>query len=337
MNGKGVGTVSMPEVEPLITRLRTLGVTPVAAEPLRRHTSFKIGGPAALYVEPLTEDALLLALPPVFQTGLPILVMGLGSNLLVADAGFPGVVIEPQLALRTIVRDGNALLMGAGLPLAKAANEAARQGLGGLEFAISIPGTIGGAVAMNAGAHGSSMADVVTAVRIWSPEHGVEWVDADVMDYRYRFSRVQTEPWIVLAARLALTPTTESEVRAHMREHMDYRKATQPVGEKNAGSMFKNPEGHKSGALIEAVGSKGLQVGDARVSDLHANFFINLGGATAHDVLSLMRQVRQTVFQKFQVVLRPEVRWVGPPDGEEGTTWDNLWLREGEGLSALSG
>lgn len=330
-------TVAGPEVEPLIQRLRTLGVTLVPGEPLRRHTSFKIGGPALLYLEPVAEEMLLRALPPVFGAGLPVLVMGLGSNLLVADAGFPGVVIEPQLALRTIVRDGNTLVMGAGLPLAKAANEAARQGLAGLEFAISIPGTIGGATVMNAGAHGSSMADVVTAVRMWSPARGAEWVDAKVMEYRYRFSRAQLEPWVILAARLALTPSTEQDVRERMRQHMDYRKATQPVGEKNAGSMFKNPDGYKSGALIEAVGGKGIHIGGARVSELHANFFINLGPATAHDVLSLMRQVRQMVFQKFQVVLRPEVRWVGPPDGEEGTTWDNLWLREGEGLPARSG
>lgn len=326
-------------VEPLLSRLRSLGMVVQAEEPLKRHTSFKIGGPAALYWEPENETILLEGLPWVRDSGLPFLMLGLGSNLLVSDAGYPGVVVQSQHALRDAKADHHTLILGAGVPLAKAANVAARHHLSGLEFAISIPGTVGGAVVMNAGAHGSSMMDVVESVEIWDPDSGVREISREDLHYRYRHSVFQ-EPacqGVALRARVGLRPGLPEEIRDRMRRYMDYRKATQPVGEKNAGSMFKNPPEGKSGALIEAIGAKGWVEGRAHISRLHANFIINDGDASAYDVLTLMRRVRAAVYAQFGAVLRPEVRWVGPAEGEAGTSWENLWLKADVDLPGPSG
>ncbi|MCL8206933.1 MAG: UDP-N-acetylmuramate dehydrogenase [Actinomycetia bacterium] len=324
----GEGTEALA---PLADRLRTLGVPHLAGEPLRRHTTFGIGGPAGLFVEPDTTAALAAALDALREAGVPWFVVGLGSNLLVSDRGYPGVVLSLLRAGRELAVRGDRLEAGAGVPLAKAAHAAQAAGLSGLEYAISIPGSVGGAVAMNAGAHGAATADVLEAVTLWSPEDGVVELAADALGFAYRYSRVHERPWVVLAARFRLVPADPGRVLALMRRHMAYRKATQPVGERNAGSMFKNPPEGRAGALIEAVGAKGWTEGGAHVSRLHANFIINTGDATARDVLTLMRRVRRAVMERFGAVLRPEVRWVGPPEGEAGTSWETLWLREDSG------
>ncbi len=334
---------------PLRDELRRLGLDVKEGHLLARHTSFKIGGPAALFWEPPSLAAVLTGLPVIVQAGVPLFALGLGSNLLVSDRGFDGIVMATGRGLRQAAvseTDGHALQVGAGVPLAKAANLAQQSGLAGLEFAISIPGTVGGAATMNAGAHGSSFSEVVEELLVFVPGRGVVRMPVESLQYRYRKSRVQEEPWVVLEARLRLAPGSPDAIRSRMQEYMARRKKTQPVGEKNAGSMFKNPNGHHAGHLLEAAGVKGWREGGAHISDLHANFIINDGDATAADVVALMRRVRQVVFDQFHIRLVPEVRWVGPHDEdgtrngnrneEEGSTWDNLWLREDAGSSAPS-
>jgi UDP-N-acetylmuramate dehydrogenase len=314
---------------PLAEELRRLGAEPRVEEPLSRHTTFGIGGPAALLVDPPEAAALPAVLNAIAASGVPRLALGLGSNLLVSDEGYPGVVIKAQRALRAVtVGEGHRLWAEASVPLKKVCSVAAGAGLSGLEFAISIPGSVGGAVTMNAGAHGSSMDRVVERVRVWIPGHGEEELTTADLHFAYRSSRVQTEAWMVLGALFHLVEAPADDVRARMRGFMDHRLKTQPVGERNAGSMFKNPVDGKAGALIEAVGGKGWRSGGAHISEKHANFIINDDAATAWDVLTLMRRAREAVLRKFGKVLRPEVRWVGPAPGEAGTSWDNLWLRE---------
>jgi UDP-N-acetylmuramate dehydrogenase len=323
--------------EPLAETLRRLGVARVTpGEPLARHTTFGIGGPALL-VEPPDPETFVAALDVLHQEDVPMLPLGLGSNLLVADEGYAGAVMKAGRGLRAIRVEGSRIYAEAGVPLKKLANAARDAGLSGLEFAISIPGTVGGAVTMNAGAHGSSMDAVVERVTVWIPGTGRMDLPARDLAFAYRWSRVQAEPWVVLSAVLRLTPAPSADVAQRMRHFMAYRMRTQPVGERNAGSMFKNPPGGKAGALIEGVGAKGWREGDAHISEQHANFIINEGSATAHDVLTLMRRVRSAVRARYGTVLRPEVRWVGPPAGEERTTWDNLWLKEGDDWPAPSG
>lgn len=317
-------------LEPIAAAVSRLGVRSLPGERLARHTSFKIGGPAQCLVEPQDEGEVLAVLDAARDLGTPVLVVGLGSNLLVSDRGFSGMVLSLGRACRQVaVEPGGVLAAGAGVSLAKAAHTALRHQLSGLEFAVSIPGTVGGAVVMNAGAHGKSLADVVSRVRVWDPAAGVVSLGAEELQYAYRMSRAQQEPWVVLGAWLHLQPAAPAAIEGAMRRHMDHRRATQPVGEKNAGSMFKNPPGDFAARLIEAVGAKGWQVGGASVSIVHANFIANDGTATAGDVLTLMRRVRAAVQERFGIALAPEVRWVGPPEGEDGTTWDNLWLPAG--------
>jgi UDP-N-acetylmuramate dehydrogenase len=324
---------------PLVAALNRLGVAQVRPEePLARHTTFGIGGPATVLVEPSDRATLVAALELLTAERVDVLPLGLGSNLLVADAGFQGAVVKAVRGLRAVRVEGERLYAEAGVPLKKLCTVAGTAGLAGLEFAISIPGSVGGAVTMNAGAHGSSMEAIVEAVTLWVPGDGVVTVPADAMGFRYRWSRVQAEAGLmVLEAVLALRRDDPAAIHERMQHFMAYRMRTQPVGERNAGSMFKNPPAAKAGALIEQVGAKGWREGGAHISELHANFIINEGNATARDVLTLMRRVRRAVRERFGTVLRPEVRWVGPPAGEAGTTWDDLWLREDDDLPAFSG
>jgi UDP-N-acetylmuramate dehydrogenase len=325
------------DVEPLVSDLRMLGAAVQERYPMARQTSFKIGGPARVFWDPAGWEEMVAGLERIGAGGAPLLVLGLGSNLLVSDGGFPGVVVSTKRALRQIRVEQETLTLGAGVPLAKAAHVAARHGLSGLEFAISIPGTVGGAATMNAGAHGSCFADIAQEVTVFDPVDGVLRLPATALDYRYRWSAVQARPWVVLEATVRLARSSQDRVEATMQRFMAHRKQTQPVGEKNAGSMFKNPEPERAGRLIEQAGAKGWRVGGAVVSSLHANFIINVEDATAADVLTLMRRVRAAVQARFHIWLRPEVRWVGPHDGEDDATWDNLWLKEGDGLPAPSG
>ncbi len=318
---------------PIVSALRTLEVGPVREEePLRKHTSFKIGGPARVFVEPESQAGVIAMLEWVRDHQVPYFIIGQGTNVLISDQGLDAVVISTSRGLKTVEVQGDRLRAGSGVLLTKLAHTAAKAALSGLEFAISIPGTLGGALVMNAGAHGSSMVAVVEGVTVWDPIHGVHAIEASEAEFAYRQSRFQKTPWIALDSVLKLTPGDADHIRQTMAHHMDYRKKSQPVGEANAGSIFKNPLPQYAGQLIEQIGAKGWSVNDAVVSERHANFIINRGSARAVDVLALMRRIRAAVYQKTGVVLRPEVRWIGPGEGGTDTLWENLWYMEGIGL-----
>ncbi len=321
------------DASPIVNALRTLEVGSVREEePLRRHTSFKIGGPARIFVEPESQAGIITMLEWVRDHRVPYFIIGQGTNVLISDQGLDAVVISTSRGLKTVEVGQDHLRAGSGVLLTKLANTAAKAGLSGLEFAISIPGTLGGALVMNAGAHGSSMVAVVQTVTVWDPVLGVHDIDACEAEFAYRQSRFQKTPWFALDAVLKLTPGDSAQIRQAMAHHMDYRKRSQPVGEANAGSIFKNPLPQYAGQLIEQIGAKGWRVNDAVVSERHANFIINRGSARALDVLQLMRRIRSAVHQRTGVVLRPEVRWIGPGEGGTDTLWENLWYAEGTGL-----
>ncbi len=323
------------EASRIVEELRNLDIGTVREdEPLRRHTSFKIGGPARVFVEPDSQSGVVAVLQWVRDHEVPYFIIGQGTNVLISDQGLNAVVISTSRGLKSIAVDPPCLRAGSGVLLTKLSNTAAKAGLSGLEFAISIPGTLGGALVMNAGAHGSSMVAVVKRVTVWDPVHGVREIAAKEAEFEYRQSRFQKTPWIALDATLELEPRDFAAIRELMTHHMEYRLRSQPVGEANAGSMFKNPLPHYAGQLIERIGAKGWHENDAEVSMLHANFIINRGSARAIDVLRLMRRIRCAVFGDAGVILRPEVRWIGPGEGGTNTSWDNLWYEEGAGLKA---
>ncbi|MEA2461349.1 MAG: UDP-N-acetylmuramate dehydrogenase [Actinomycetota bacterium] len=288
---------------------------------LARFTTYRLGGPASLYVEPRSVEEierLAAALKDESAEGAPVLLLGRGSNLVISDAGWPGVVIRMSASFSWIKDDeapgaGNARALTAGsataLPLL--ANWAARRGLSGLEFAVAIPGSVGGAVKMNAGAHGGEVADHLTSATIFSLETlTVEQRDRSALGFAYRKSNLGPEE-LVLEARFSLSPGDEVEIRERMERFRKHRADTQPGAVQNAGSVFKNPPGDSAGRLVEAAGLKGFRVGGAAVSDLHANFFIADRGATSQDVYDLVASVRARVKDTFGVALEPEIRFVG--------------------------
>ena len=319
---------------PIARDLRTLMLGTIRdQEPLARHTSFRIGGPARVYLEPSTEEGVVRSLEWLKARGIPYFILGQGTNVLVSDRGVEAVVISTSRGLKEIAIADRRMEAGSGVLLTKLSHLAERSALAGLEFAISIPGTLGGALVMNAGAHGSAMVEIVKTVRVWDPTVGVHQISAEEAEFEYRQSRFQRSPWIALAATMELESGDRERIRQTMQHFMATRKSTQPVGEPNAGSVFKNPKPLFAGQLVESIGAKGWRAGDAEVSSLHANFIINRGQARACDVLQLMRRIRFVIYQRYHVVLRPEVRWIGPGEGGASTTWENLWCEEGVGLT----
>ena len=317
----------------VVDELREWDIGPVIEnEPLSRHTSFRIGGPATVYVQPHSETDLIRVLNWVEAQKIPYFILGQGTNVLVSDRGLDAVVISTSRALREIRLEGTRMTAGSGVLLTKLAHKAHQANLKGLEFAISIPGTLGGALVMNAGAHGSEMRHVVDSMLIWEPGTGLRMLDASEAGFAYRQSLFMERNWIAIEAEMVLDSGDSQTILSTMRHFMNYRKTTQPVGHANAGSVFKNPQSDFAGRLIEAVGAKSWHVGDAMVSPAHANFIVNMGQATARDVLTLMRRIRCHVFQRFRVLLRPEIRWIGPGEGGTEGTWENLWYGEGAGL-----
>lgn len=318
-----------------VQQLRDLGMDDVRVdEPLSRHTSFRIGGPAKILVVPKDLAQVVSVLTWLRDNTVPYFILGQGTNVLVSDYGVDAVVVSVAPGLKQITVEDHTILAGSGVLLAKIARHAQKHGLTGMEFAVSIPGTLGGALVMNAGAHGSAMVDVVESVRVWDPDKGVHHIKGEDAEFQYRQSRFMKTPWIALEAQLRLKSGDPEQIRQVMEKFMAHRKSTQPVGEPNAGSVFKNPLPLFAGRLIEEIGAKGWTVGHAQVSTVHANFIVNNGSARASDVLHLMRKIRCVVYQRFGVTLRPEVRWIGRGEGGATATWENLWFKEGEGLMA---
>ena len=282
-------------------------------EPMSRHTFFRIGGPARRMAYPETEAQLVELLEAADRLGVETFLLGNGSNLLVSDAGLDRLVIETSAAMTGMEEgeDGR-ISASAGVVLARLADYACRLSLTGLEFAHGIPGTLGGAVCMNAGAYDGEMKQVLESVRVWVPGEGVREFSQEELDLGYRHSVFTDRPeLVVLGATVRLQTGEQEAIRERMRELMARRKKTQPLEYPSAGSTFKRPVGHFAGGLIEQCGLKGLTVGGAQVSEKHAGFVINIGGATCADVMELIRQVQEIVYDRTGVRLEPEVRIIG--------------------------
>lgn len=282
-------------------------------EPMGRHTSFRIGGPARRMAFPATPEQLVLLAEAARDCGARPLIIGNGTNLLAPDEGLDRLVVDTSAAMTAIRLEGeDTLTAEAGVPLARLADFACKHGLAGLAFAHGIPGTLGGAVCMNAGAYGGEMAQVLTSVTALFPGEGVRTLPVEALDLGYRHSLFSDRPEaVVLRASLRLTPGDPTAIRGEMAELMRRRKASQPLDLPSAGSTFKRPAGHFAGTLIEQCGLKGLTVGGAQVSEKHAGFVVNRGGATCADVTELIRQVQARVLEQTGVRLEPEVRIIG--------------------------
>jgi UDP-N-acetylenolpyruvoylglucosamine reductase len=282
--------------------------------PLARLTTVRAGGPADYFSRPRTEHALTELLSWAHDEGIEVGVVGSGSNLLVADSGVRGLVLKLDGELAAVERDGTRLICGGGARLPSAAAQTARWGLAGLEFGINIPGTVGGAVRMNANAYGGELAEVLEWVSVCTA-HGVERRVPDELGFAYRRSNLK-QGEVVARASFALTEGDPAEIKGTLAGMRTRRREAQPSGIKTFGSTFKNPdderaEGRTAGQLLEAAGCRGLVVGGARFSPKHANFVENAGNASTADIVELMAEGRRRVHERFGVVLEPEVQILG--------------------------
>ncbi|MGI6172434.1 MAG: UDP-N-acetylmuramate dehydrogenase [Christensenellales bacterium] len=278
--------------------------------PLCAYTTFRVGGCADFAAFPTSEEEVLEALAFAKARSLPVLVMGNGSNLVVQDGGFRGVALIFADGFSRVDIEGERVSARAGALLSKVALAALDAGLSGFEFAAGIPGSVGGASAMNAGAYGGQIADALTECRVLRNGEILTLSNAD-MRYGYRQSDILSRGGIVLSATFSLCRGDKDAIRARMKELAQTRREKQPLNYPSAGSTFKRPEGHFAGKLIEDAGLKGYTIGGAQVSTLHAGFIINIGGATAKDITSLIEHIQKTVYGKFGVALEREVRIVG--------------------------
>lgn len=278
-------------------------------ESMAKHTSFQIGGPAEVMAFPKKPEELSEILKKSALLDCKIAILGAGTNILAPDKGISGLVICLKDCMNGIsLLDGDRICVAAGVTMSRAAVFAAGKNLGGMEFAHGIPGTVGGGVYMNAGAYGGEIKDICESVDVMRPDGTLQTLSAEEMGFSYRHSRLEDEPGIVVSAVFKLTPKPEQEVREQMQELLQKRKTSQPLEYPSAGSAFKRPVGGYAAALIDQAGLKGFQVGGAAVSEKHAGFVVNLGGATAQNVLDLLEQVAQIVHDRSGIQLEPEVR-----------------------------
>lgn len=307
----------MPQTESdrelLAQRLRAIvGESNVLVdEPMSRHTTFEVGGPADVFVTPRSFDEVREVLLACDEAGAERFVLGRGSDLLVSDAGYRGVIVSLSEGLTGVSVDGCEVTFQAGVDLREASKTACGLGLSGLEFACGIPGSVGGACFMNAGAYGGCVADVLARVRVLTPGGEQRTLGVDELDLGYRQSRVANEGLVVLSATFALQSGDTEKIRATMDDLMRRREEKQPLELASAGSTFKRPEGYFAGKLIMDAGLMGYRVGAAAVSEKHAGFVVNLGGATAADVHAVIEHVQAEVERQFGVRLEPEVRFLG--------------------------
>ena len=280
-------------------------------EPMSKHTSFKIGGPADVIALPANEEELQALLKRAKDNGIPVTLIGNGSNLLVRDKGIRGLVIKLGNMLCKIEAEGERLSFGSGVSLAMASRKAADLELTGMEFAVGIPGSIGGAVYMNAGAYDGEMSKVVDSVRVIDTNGDLMLLKAEQLEFAYRKTKLQKSGLIVTEVNLKLEPGCKDDITSKMADFSHRRISKQPLELPSAGSMFKRPVGYFAGTLIEQTGLKGYTVGGAQVSEKHAGFVVNVGGATAADVLQLIKDVQDKVFSAHGVQLEPEVLVLG--------------------------
>ena len=280
-------------------------------ESMASHTTFRIGGLADCFVQLENTEQLIKVQKYLSQVGVPFFVLGNGSNLLVSDAGFRGVILQIGSKMNRVTVEGNVIVAQAGASMAQIARTAMEHELTGMEFASGIPGTIGGGVVMNAGAYGGELSQIVTQVNVVNSEGGIMELDNETMEFGYRTSTIRNNPFTVTEVILRLEKGDRQQIRERMEELAAKRREKQPLEYPSAGSTFKRPAGHYAGQLIMEAGLRGLQCGGAKVSDKHCGFVINTGNATAEDVRKLIREVQARVRDQFNVDLETEVLFLG--------------------------
>ena len=280
-------------------------------EPMKKHITFRVGGPAACFLTPSTKEQIREILHICQEEKTPYFILGNGSNLLVSDQGFDGVVLQVYKNMNQVTVEGEHLRVQAGALLSATARKALEAGLTGMEFAAGIPGTMGGAVVMNAGAYGGEMKDILESVTVLTPEGEQKELKNEELQLGYRTSVVKEKGYIVLEAVLSLKKGDPEAIKSRMDELKEQRVTKQPLEYPSAGSTFKRPEGYFSGKLIQDAGLRGYQVGGAQVSEKHCGFVINKENATAKDVVDLIHDVQRIVYEKFQVQLETEVKFLG--------------------------
>lgn len=291
----------------IIDILSNSNIPYVLNEPMSAHTTFKIGGAADIMMTVKNTEELQAAVTACKESGVPYMILGNGSNLLVSDDGIEGAVITLDGAFKEISADGEVIEAGAGAKLSRLCSVAMEHGLSGLEFAYGIPGTVGGAMFMNAGAYGGEMKDVVISTTVLTPDGAIREVKTDDMQLGYRTSVFKSNGDIILFSKFKLHKDNSDDIKARMDDVMGRRKSKQPLEYPSAGSVFKRPEGAFAGTLIEQCGLKGKTVGGAQVSEKHAGFIINKGGATCADVMNLVKLVQDTVKAETGYFLEREI------------------------------
>ena len=286
----------------------------VEHESMDRHTTFQVGGPADIFVEPGNREELKYVLTLARDNQVPFFVTGNGSNLLVSDEGYRGMIVHIGKSMSEVSVSGTSIRAQAGASLARIAKEAYNHSLTGMEFAAGIPGSLGGAVVMNAGAYGGEMKDILTEVDVMTRDGDFLTIPVSEMDLSYRHSCIPEHEYIVLGAAIELSPGDPEVIKSRMSELALARRQKQPLEYPSAGSTFKRPEGYFAGKLIQDAGLKGYTVGGARVSEKHSGFVINHGGAESCEIRFLIRHVQKKVMKQFGVLLEPEVRFIGFED-----------------------
>jgi UDP-N-acetylmuramate dehydrogenase len=280
-------------------------------EPMSKHTTFKIGGPADILITPSSVEEIAFVIQNAKLCNINVTILGNGSNVLVLDRGIRGMVLKIGTEISYIKHHGNKITAGAGALLSDVSKYAAAQNLAGMEFAVGIPGSLGGAVFMNAGAYDGEMSHIVTGAVSVCPDGEIKRMNYEDINFNYRHSVFQDNKCVVCEVELTLKEGEHKLIHHRMRDLTARRETKQPLEMPSAGSTFKRPPGYFAGTLIEQTGLKGLKIGGAQVSDKHAGFVVNAGNATAQDVLALIKEVQRRVYEKFGVSLQPEVRILG--------------------------
>lgn len=280
-------------------------------EPMSRHTTFRVGGEAACLIKVPDSEKLAKLILFLDQTGYEYFLLGNGSNLLVSDNGYDGIILKLENRFEEVHVDGMKIIAGAGASLSYVARRAMEEGLKGMEFASGIPGTLGGAIVMNAGAYDGEMKQIVKEVNVMDQTGNILTLNNETMEFGYRNSVIRNRPFIVLSAVLALAEGDKEEIRQKMQVLAEKRKEKQPLEYASAGSTFKRPEGYFAGKLIMEAGLRGFSIGGAKVSDKHCGFIVNTGNATAQDIFEVIQEVQERVKEQFGILLEPEVIRLG--------------------------
>jgi UDP-N-acetylmuramate dehydrogenase len=298
-------------IDNIIDKLREISRDVKINEEMKNHTTFRIGGPADIFISAESVDEIRKILELCGENNVPCMIMGNGSNMLVSDKGIRGVVVQIGSKMSACKIDGETVYAEAGILMSALAKKILAAELSGFEFASGIPGTLGGGIYMNAGAYGGELKDIIEEVTYINEDNQIKTAKNAELDFGYRHSMFETGKYVILSCMMKLKKGNPEEIKAQMVDYMKRRNDKQPVSMPSAGSTFKRPEGYFAGKLIQDAGLMGFSIGGAQVSEKHAGFVVNKGGATACDVLDLIEHVQKTVKKKFGVDLEPEVRLIG--------------------------